>query len=90
MYKRQAQSAAGLNHPGIVAVHDSGEDSSTELGGASIAVPFIVMERVRGHTLRELLHEAGGPLATEEACRVVAATLRALAYSCLLYTSRCV
>ena len=80
-FRREAQSAAGLNHPGIVAVHDSGEDSSTELGGASIAVPFIVMERVRGHTLRELLHEAGGPLATEEACRVVAATLRALAYS---------
>ncbi|QQS02140.1 MAG: Stk1 family PASTA domain-containing Ser/Thr kinase [Austwickia sp.] len=80
-FRREAQSAAGLNHPSIVAVYDSGEDVAVELGGASIAVPFIVMERVHGRTLRELLHEAGGPLPQKEACRVVAATLRALAYS---------
>src|SRR5690606_14108387 len=45
-FRREAQSAAGLNHPSIVAVYDSGEDVAVELGGASIAVPFIVMERV--------------------------------------------
>ncbi|MCA0438224.1 MAG: Stk1 family PASTA domain-containing Ser/Thr kinase [Actinobacteria bacterium] len=80
-FRREAQSAAGLNHPGIVAVYDSGEDTLTELGGAPLAVPFIVMERVHGRTLRDLLHAAGGPLPPEEACRMVAATLRALAYS---------
>ena len=80
-FRREAQSAAGLNHPGIVSVHDSGEDSHTELGGATVAVPFIVMERIHGRTLREELHTAGGPLPIKDACRIVAATLRALAYS---------
>ncbi len=80
-FRREAKSAAGLNHPSIVAVYDSGEDTTTELGGADLAVPFIVMEYVRGHTLRELLHERGGPLEPAEAARVMAATLRALGYS---------
>ena len=80
-FRREAQAAAGLNHPSIVAVYDSGEDSATELGGAPIAVPFIVMELVEGKTLRELLHATGGPLPPREACRVMAETLRALSYS---------
>lgn len=80
-FRREAKSAAGLNHPSIVAVYDSGEDTTTELGGADLAVPFIVMEYVRGKTLRETLHERGGPLEPDEAARVMAATLRALGYS---------
>ncbi|SEW42194.1 serine/threonine protein kinase [Austwickia chelonae] len=80
-FRREAQSAAGLNHSSIVAVYDSGEDSATELGGADIAVPFIVMERVHGKTLREMLHERGGPMEPPEACRIMAATLRALSFS---------
>lgn len=80
-FRREAQSAASLNHPGIVAVYDSGEDKTTELGGAELAVPFIVMELVHGKTLREKLHERGGPLELNEACKVMAATLRALSYS---------
>ncbi len=80
-FRREAQSAAGLNHASIVAVYDSGEDSATELGGADIAVPFIVMERVHGKTLREMLHERGGPMEPAEACRIMAATLRALSFS---------
>src|SRR6186997_681547 len=49
-FRREAQSAASLNHPAIVAVYDTGEDI---VGG--LAVPFIVMEYVEGSTLRELL-----------------------------------
>ena len=49
-FRREAQSAASLNAPTIVAVYDTGED---ELDGAR--VPYIVMEYVDGRTLRELL-----------------------------------
>ena len=45
-FRKEAKAAAGLNHPGIVAVYDSGEDPA----------PYIVMELVTGHTLRELIH----------------------------------
>jgi serine/threonine-protein kinase len=47
-FKKEAQAAGGLNHPGIVAVFDAGEDQGT---------PFIVMELVNGKTLRKLLQE---------------------------------
>ena len=55
-FRREAQSAASLNHPAIVAVYDTGEDY-IESGGAPVAVPYIVMEFVEGQTLRELLTE---------------------------------
>jgi tetratricopeptide (TPR) repeat protein/predicted Ser/Thr protein kinase len=45
-FLREAQAASALNHPGIVTVHDVGHDQS---------VDFIVMERVEGRTLREIL-----------------------------------
>lgn len=45
-FRREAQSAAGLNHASIVAVYDHGEDSATESGGAEVKVPYIVMEHV--------------------------------------------
>ncbi|MBW3084219.1 Serine/threonine-protein kinase PknB [Austwickia sp. TVS 96-490-7B] len=80
-FRREAQSAAALNHPSIVAVYDSGEDRTVELGGADLAVPFIVMEYVHGRTLREVLYDHGEPLEPDEACRIMAATLRALAFS---------
>src|SRR5882757_8288798 len=50
-FTREAQSVAGLNHHAIVAVYDSGEDY---VGGQS--VPYIVMEIVEGHTIKELLN----------------------------------
>ncbi|USQ76380.1 Stk1 family PASTA domain-containing Ser/Thr kinase [Ornithinimicrobium cryptoxanthini] len=79
-FRREAQSAAGLNHPSIVAVYDSGEQEMRESGGAPVSVPYIVMELVEGQTLRDILnHEK--VLDPDEAARVTAAVLSALAYS---------
>ena len=79
-FRREAQSSAGLNHSSIVAVYDSGEDHKTESGGASVAVPYMVMEYVKGRTLREILTERG-KLPTEEALRITEGVLDALGYS---------
>ncbi|XVX20340.1 Stk1 family PASTA domain-containing Ser/Thr kinase [Actinomycetota bacterium] len=79
-FRREAQAAAGLNHPNIVAVFDSGEDHTTESGGATVAIPYIVMEFVEGHTLRELLNQQGH-IEANEAARITEDVLEALAYS---------
>jgi len=79
-FRREAQSAAGLNHPAIVAVYDSGEDHDTESGGAPVALPYIVMEYVEGRTLREVLTEKT-VMDPAEAARVTEGVLDALSYS---------
>ena len=76
-FRREAQSAAGLNHPAIVAVYDSGEDHETESGGATVALPYIVMEYVEGRTLREILTETT-VMDPTEAARVTEGILDAL------------
>jgi eukaryotic-like serine/threonine-protein kinase len=50
-FRREAQNAAALNHPAIVAVYDTGEETSS----TGERVPFIVMEYVNGRTLKEVL-----------------------------------
>jgi beta-lactam-binding protein with PASTA domain len=45
-FRREAQAAARLSHPGIVSVYDSGADGDT---------PFIVMQYIEGRTLAEFL-----------------------------------
>ena len=79
-FRREAQSAAGLNHPAIVAVYDSGEDEDLEAGGAPVALPYIVMEYVEGHTLRDILNSER-IMAPADAARVTEAILDALSYS---------
>ncbi|WP_018157508.1 Stk1 family PASTA domain-containing Ser/Thr kinase [Demetria terragena] len=79
-FRREAQSAAGLNHHAIVAVYDSGEDVFIETGGAQVDVPYIVMEFVDGKTLREILNEEGR-LSPDEAARITQGVLAALEYS---------
>ena len=79
-FRREAQSAAGLNHPAIVAVYDSGEDHETESGGATVALPYIVMEYVEGRTLRQILTEKT-VMDPTEAARVTEGVLDALSYS---------
>jgi eukaryotic-like serine/threonine-protein kinase len=53
-FRREAQAAASLNHPAIVAVYDTGEDRT-----ATGATPYIVMEYVEGDTLRDVLRREG-------------------------------
>lgn len=79
-FRREAQAAAGLNHPSIVAVFDSGEDSHTDVHGAETVQPFIVMEYVHGTTLRERLTD-DGVMSPAEACEIMAQVLHALEYS---------
>ncbi|HEX2322472.1 MAG TPA: Stk1 family PASTA domain-containing Ser/Thr kinase [Streptosporangiaceae bacterium] len=74
-FRREAQSAASLNHPSIVAVYDTGEDNA----GMS-HVPFIVMEFVDGRTIRDLLRD-DRRLLPERALEITDGVLRALDYS---------
>src|SRR5690625_5051578 len=79
-FRREAQSAAGLNHPSIVAVYDTGEDEVTTSTGETIQVPYIVMEYVEGHTVRSLFVD-GTPVPIDEAVEITIGVLSALAYS---------
>jgi len=63
-----------------VAVYDSGEDEETESGGATVALPYIVMEYIEGRTLREILNEQK-VMEPTEAARVTEGVLDALSYS---------
>jgi tRNA A-37 threonylcarbamoyl transferase component Bud32 len=74
-FTREAQAVAGLNHHAVVAVYDSGEDS-TPNGTA----PYIVMELVEGHTIKDLLTSATPP-PVDQALLIVSGVLDALAYS---------
>ncbi len=79
-FRREAQSAAALNHPNIVAVYDTGEDTLIEPDGQSVVVPYIVMEYVDGMTLRQLL-ASGRRLLPERALEIAAGVLAALDYA---------
>jgi serine/threonine-protein kinase len=74
-FRREAQSAASLNHPSIVAVYDTGEAMVT-----GVPVPYIVMEYVDGRTVRDLLQE-GHRLLPERSLEIIDGVLRALDYS---------
>jgi serine/threonine-protein kinase len=75
-FRREAQSAAALNHPSIVAVYDTGE--ATDIHGNHI--PYIVMEYVDGQTLRDILRD-GRKLLPERALSIAGDVLSALDYS---------
>jgi eukaryotic-like serine/threonine-protein kinase len=79
-FRREAQAAAALNHPAIVAVYDTGEDTHVEPGGGTAHVPFIVMEYVEGHTVRDILGD-GQAVPIDEAIEITAGVLSALEYS---------
>lgn len=79
-FRREAQSAAALNHPNIVAVYDTGEDVLTDPQGQDVVVPYIVMEYVDGMTLRQLL-ASGRRLLPERALEIAAGVLTALDYA---------
>ncbi|MFE0025914.1 Stk1 family PASTA domain-containing Ser/Thr kinase [Amycolatopsis sp. NPDC059021] len=74
-FRREAQNAAALNHPAIVAVYDTGE-ANTEFG----PLPYIVMEYVEGRTLRDIV-KTEGPLSQKRAMEVMADVCAALDFS---------
>ena len=77
-FRREAQSAASLNHPAIVSVYDTGEEMSTD--GSNVAQPYIVMEYVAGRTLRDIIRE-GRKILPERALEITSGVLAALDYS---------
>ncbi|MCU1685643.1 MAG: serine/threonine protein kinase [Amycolatopsis sp.] len=74
-FRREAQNAAALNHPAIVAVYDTGE-AQTEVG----PLPYIVMEYVEGRTLRDIV-KTEGPMSQKRAMEVMADVCAALDFS---------
>jgi len=78
-FRREAQSAAGLNHPNIVAIYDTGEDILDD-GVSRVTIPYIVMEFVDGNTLRQMLQQ-GPRILPERSLEIVAGILAALDYA---------
>jgi beta-lactam-binding protein with PASTA domain/tRNA A-37 threonylcarbamoyl transferase component Bud32 len=74
-FRREAQNAAALNHPAIVAVYDTGEVQS-DFG----QLPYIVMEYVEGQTLREIV-KTSGPMSQQRVIEVMADVCAALDFS---------
>jgi len=70
-FRREAQSAANLQHPNVVSVFDWGEANGTY---------FIVMEYVEGHTLAEMLRDEGR-LHPDRAAEVTADIAAALGFA---------
>ncbi|MBI3744999.1 MAG: Stk1 family PASTA domain-containing Ser/Thr kinase [Chloroflexi bacterium] len=68
-FRQEAQSAASLNHPGVVAVHDYGTDA---------AGPYIVMELVDGEDLGSIVRRTGA-LPPRQAARLAAQIARSIA-----------
>ncbi|MFR9728031.1 Stk1 family PASTA domain-containing Ser/Thr kinase [Saccharopolyspora sp. MS10] len=74
-FRREAQNAAALNHPAIVAVYDTGETDTED-----DQLPYIVMEYVDGRTLRDIV-KSEGPLPPRRAMEVMADASAALDFS---------
>jgi serine/threonine-protein kinase len=67
-FRREAQSAANLNHPNIVSLYDYGADANTY---------FIVMEYIDGRSLGDIIYQEG-PLMPERAAEIASDVAAAL------------
>ncbi|MCP5112855.1 MAG: serine/threonine protein kinase, partial [bacterium] len=67
-FRREAQNAAGLNHPNIVSIYDFGSHEDTY---------FMVMELIQGRTLRDI-RRSEGMLLPRRAAEIAAETAAAL------------
>src|SRR5215211_1435674 len=70
-FRREAQSAASLNHPNIVAIYDWGQERGTY---------FIVMEYVRGRSLRDVV-QVNGPFSARRTAEIGAEIAGALEFA---------
>ncbi|HEY8474728.1 MAG TPA: Stk1 family PASTA domain-containing Ser/Thr kinase [Natronosporangium sp.] len=75
-FRREAQNSAVLNHPGIAAVYDTGEEHAA----TGEPLPYIVMEYVNGRTLKDVL-AAEGRLQPRRALEITADICAALEFS---------
>lgn len=78
-FRREAQAVAGLNHPSIVAVYDTGDSLPDIDSTENTRLPYIVMEYVEGDTLRTLVR--AGDLSIDQAIEYTLGVLSALEYS---------
>lgn len=79
-FRREAHSVAQMNNPNIVNIYDSGEEIITGENGQPERLPYLVMEYVKGQTLRDIIR-ANGPLSQRDAEQVMLGVLNALEYS---------
>src|SRR6478736_8816927 len=70
-FRREAQAAANLNHPNIVAIYDWGQESGTY---------FIVMEYGEGRSLRDIIRTEG-PLHPTRSAEIGADVAAALGFA---------
>ncbi|WP_240542191.1 Stk1 family PASTA domain-containing Ser/Thr kinase [Bifidobacterium sp. CP2] len=79
-FRREAHSVAQMNNPNIVSIYDSGEELVTTENGQVERLPYLVMEYVKGQTLRDVIH-VNGALSQRDAEQVMLGVLNALEYS---------
>lgn len=79
-FRREAHAVAQMNNPNIVNIYDSGEETVIDEDGHSERLPYIVMEYVKGQTLRDVL-KANGALSQRDSEQVMLGVLNALEYS---------
>ena len=69
-FQREAQAAARLQHPGIVGIHEVGEDEG---------VPWFSMDHIAGHSLEQAVREH--PMEAMQAARCVQSVATALQHA---------
>ena len=79
-FRREAHAIAQMNNPNIVNIYDSGEESVTAENGMEERLPYLVMEYIKGKTLRDIL-KMNGALSQRDAEQVMLGVLNALEYS---------
>ena len=79
-FRREAHSVAQMNNPNIVNIYDSGEEVVTTETGQTEHLPYLVMEYVKGQTLRDII-KVNGALSQRDAEQVMMGVLNALEYS---------
>ncbi|MFP1693866.1 Stk1 family PASTA domain-containing Ser/Thr kinase [Gardnerella swidsinskii] len=79
-FRREAHAIAQMNNPNIVNIYDSGEESVIAKNGLEERLPYLVMEYIKGKTLRDIL-KMNGALSQRDAEQVMLGVLNALEYS---------
>jgi len=73
-FYREAEAAGRMMHPGVVTIHDMGEDAAS-------GQPFLVMEFIEGKPLEDLLEASPSGLPLEQALEVGIQVAEALDYA---------